>query len=78
VECDSGSCDLDRWCLEQIATGAPRAQRVAIAIATGVGDTHVLSYAPGQRPAVLVIPGTNFNAATCPPLARALAARWPT
>ncbi|MFE9656233.1 alpha/beta fold hydrolase [Micromonospora sp. NPDC006431] len=72
----AGREQVRQWCADQIAGSALSAERLAIS--TSVGDTHVLSCAPQQRPAVMVLPGTNFNAATCLPLAQALAARWPT
>ncbi|MFI0817184.1 alpha/beta fold hydrolase [Streptomyces sp. NPDC021098] len=51
-------------------------------LATRVGRTHVATTGedagPQQStPRVVVVPGTNFNAATSLPLVTALAARWP-
>ncbi|MFC8372085.1 alpha/beta fold hydrolase [Streptomyces sp. CB02400] len=52
-------------------------------LSTRVGPTHVVAAGEDadqrrRTPCVVVVPGTNFNAATSLPLITALAARWPT
>lgn len=68
--------DLIRgWCLEQIeAWPVPHTRTV---LSTSVGGTHIVKTGEGPTQVVLV-PGTNFNAATSLPLATVLAQRWST
>ncbi|MDK1474587.1 alpha/beta hydrolase [Streptomyces sp. 549] len=73
--------DVEKWCTDRLAAW-PVAHRTT-AVATGAGRTHVVTAGedatPGRdTPRVVVVPGTNFNAATSLPLVTALAARWPT
>ena len=58
---------LDRWTVPHIRGH----------VGTGAGMTHRVSTGSGP-PTVVVVPGTNANAALCEPLAAVLAPRWPT
>lgn len=73
--------DVERWCTERLNRW-PVPHRT-LELATSAGRTHVV--AAGETadsspvaPRVLMVPGTNFNAAAVLPLLTALAARWPT
>ncbi|MGR3939015.1 alpha/beta fold hydrolase [Streptomyces sp. BRA346] len=73
--------DVERWCTDRLARW-PVPHRVLV-LATRVGRTHVVAAGedagPQQSaPRVVVVPGTNFNAATSLPLVTVLAERWPT
>ncbi|QLH25323.1 hypothetical protein [Streptomyces sp. Rer75] len=73
--------DVERWCTNRLARW-PVAHRT-MALATCIGRTHIVAAGEGDgpqqaTPCVVVVPGTNFNAATSIPLATALAAHWPT
>ncbi|PJE94472.1 alpha/beta hydrolase [Streptomyces carminius] len=70
------------WCADRLGRW-PVPHRTLVH-PTGAGDAHVLvageaGEAAGRadRPAVLLVPGTNFSAAACLPLIEALAARGP-
>jgi pimeloyl-ACP methyl ester carboxylesterase len=58
---------LDRWIVPHVR-GEVR---------TGAGSTHLVNIGSGPL-TVVVVPGTNANAALYEPLAAALAPRWPT
>ncbi|MBB1255528.1 alpha/beta fold hydrolase [Streptomyces alkaliterrae] len=60
------------WCADRLARW-PVPHRTTL-LDTAAGPTHVTTAGDGPRDVVL-LPGTNFNAATCLPLATALAAR---
>lgn len=73
--------EVERWCTDQLARW-PVSHRT-MALATCAGRTHVVAMGedagPQQAtPRVVVVPGTNFNAATSLPLVTALAAHWPS
>ncbi|MBM4795705.1 alpha/beta fold hydrolase [Streptomyces sioyaensis] len=73
--------DVERWCTDRLARW-PVSHRT-MALTTCAGRTHVVAAGeeagPQQlTPRVVVVPGTNFNAAASLPLVTALAARWPT
>ncbi|MFF3837763.1 alpha/beta fold hydrolase [Streptomyces sp. NPDC001930] len=64
-----------RWCAEELAAWqVPHERRV---FAAGGAETHAVVAGSGG-PTVVVVPGTNFNAAACLPLATALATRYRT
>ncbi|WP_371637666.1 alpha/beta hydrolase [Streptomyces zaomyceticus] len=64
-----------RWCVEELAAWqVPHECRVFQA---GGAETHAVVAGSGG-PTVVVVPGTNFNAAACLPLATALATRYRT
>jgi pimeloyl-ACP methyl ester carboxylesterase len=68
-----GRESVARWCSAALdAWSVPHRRRTVIA--NGV-DTHLVTAGAGEG-AVLVVPGTNFNAATYLPLATALAERF--
>ncbi|MFV2098569.1 alpha/beta fold hydrolase [Micromonospora sp. LOL_014] len=69
-----GQSRLQGWCSDQLDRWTVPHQRFSVA--TSRGDTHVVSAGEGA-PSVVVLPGTNFNAATCLPLTETLAQRWP-
>lgn len=67
----AGQRAVTRWCVDQL-DGWELAHRRERVSATEV-DTHLV-WAGGGPPRVLLLPGTNVNAATCEPLTTALAA----
>ncbi|MBB1242025.1 alpha/beta hydrolase [Streptomyces durbertensis] len=68
----AGRAAVAGWCTDRLARW-PVPHRTAL-LDTAAGPTHVTTAGDGPRDVVL-LPGTNFNAATCLPLASALAAR---
>lgn len=73
--------DVELWCTDRLAQW-PVPHRT-MTLTTCAGRTHVVASgedAGPQQPRrrVVVVPGTNFNAATSLPLLSALGARWPT
>ncbi|MCG5220355.1 alpha/beta fold hydrolase [Streptosporangium sp. KLBMP 9127] len=71
----AGQQAITDWCTGQLDRWPIAHQRHWIS--TSAGQTHLLTAGSGS-PAVVLVPGTNANAATYLPLATALAARWPT
>lgn len=66
--------EVQRWCLNRIAEWD--FAHVRSEVATSAGVTGVLTAGPVPRdgePSVVLLPGTNMNAALCLPLAAALA-----
>lgn len=63
---------IAQWCAAQLDTWPVPHTRSTVEIHGA--DTHILTAGTG-RPTVLVVPGTNFNAASYLPLASALAMR---
>ncbi|MFF9012295.1 alpha/beta fold hydrolase [Streptomyces sp. NPDC014870] len=71
----AGGEAIRRWCLDRLAAWhVPHTCEVFTAAGA---ETRVVLAGDGG-PTVVVVPGTNFNAATCLPLATALAARYRT
>lgn len=69
---EQGRKAIERWCTDQLDAWPVPHQR-ALIVANGA-TTHLVTAGTGPRTAVFV-PGTNFCAAACLPLATALAAR---
>ncbi|GAB3961226.1 alpha/beta fold hydrolase [Streptomyces sparsus] len=71
---------VEGWCTDQLAGWA--VPHRSVVLETSAGRTHVVVAGEdtGSRssPRVVLVPGTNFNAATSLPLSTVLAARWPT
>ncbi|MEE1939866.1 alpha/beta fold hydrolase [Streptomyces sp. TRM 70361] len=76
---DAARRAVREWCADRL--GRWPAPHRTLVRSTGAGDTHVLvagaEAGRADRPAVVLVPGTNFGAAACLPLAAALAARGP-
>jgi pimeloyl-ACP methyl ester carboxylesterase len=70
---DAGRDRIRRWCTEQLDEWAVPHRRLTVP--TSLGDTSVVSAGP-VAPSVVLLPGTNFCAATCLNLAATLAERW--
>lgn len=71
----SGQQVIHQWCTEQLDHWSiSHLQRL---LPTSAGQTHLVTTGTGT-PALVLVPGTNANAATSLPLATALAAQWPT
>ncbi|WP_067226483.1 alpha/beta fold hydrolase [Streptomyces sp. NBRC 109706] len=71
--------DVTSWCAERLA-GWPVDHRTTL-LETSLGRTHVVMSGEGTGPEgtrVVLVPGTNFNAATSLSLATSLAERWST
>ncbi|MEV6527834.1 alpha/beta fold hydrolase [Longispora sp. NPDC051575] len=71
-----GRAVIADWCVKQLdAWTVPHTRSL---LPTSAGHTHLTAAGvPGGPVSVLVVPGTNFNAATSLPLATALANHWP-
>ncbi|MFD3942555.1 alpha/beta fold hydrolase [Streptomyces sp. NPDC058579] len=71
----AGGEAIRHWCLDQLAAWhVPHTTEVFTAAGA---ETRVVLAGTGG-PTVVLVPGTNFNAAACLPLATALAARYRT
>jgi pimeloyl-ACP methyl ester carboxylesterase len=69
----AGQDRIRRWCTDQLDEWAVPHRRLTVP--TSLGATSVISAGP-VAPSVVLLPGTNFCAATCLSLAAALAATW--
>jgi pimeloyl-ACP methyl ester carboxylesterase len=69
----AGQERIRRWCTDQLDEWTVPHRRLTVP--TSLGDTSVISAGP-VGPSVVLLPGTNFCAATCLSLATALAATW--
>jgi pimeloyl-ACP methyl ester carboxylesterase len=69
----AGQDRIRRWCTDQLDEWTVAHRRLTVA--TSLGETSVISAGP-VAPSVVLLPGTNFCAATCLTLAAALAATW--
>jgi|GEM_PF-1116344 len=70
-----GRLAVRAWCTERLDHWTVPHQRSSLT--TSAGTTHVVRTGTAP-PAVVVVPGTNSNAAVLESLAVALAPRWPT
>ncbi|HET9516771.1 MAG TPA: alpha/beta hydrolase [Actinoplanes sp.] len=70
---DAGRDRIRRWCTDQLDGWAVPHRRLTVA--TSLGDTCVISAGP-VAPTVVLLPGTNFCAATLLALTAVLAQRW--
>lgn len=71
---EQAQAEVRRWCVSRIeASGMTHARSE---VATSAGVTGVLAAGPGPRdgePGVVLLPGTNMNAALCLPVVEAIA-----
>ncbi len=68
----AGRDAIVRWCTDQLDAWPVAHERRVVAVRRA--STHVITAGEGE-PTVVFVPGTNFSAATCLPLATALAGR---
>ena len=72
---DGGRRAVRSWCTRRLDDWAVPHHRSSLT--TSAGTTHVVRTGSAP-PAVVVVPGTNYNASVLETLAGALAPRWPT
>ena len=72
---EAGHRIIAHWCRARLDAWTEPHRREAVAID---GATAHLTFVGEGRPEVVFVPGTNFNAATCLPVAEVLGRRWPT
>lgn len=72
---EAGRRIIVHWCRARLDAWSAPHRRESVTID---GATAHLTFIGEGRPEVVFVPGTNFNAATCLPVAEVLGRRWPT